>query len=69
MRCDAVAIWDDPDGTLGAIRDFLAEVNPQPSAGARVDRVLATVLFTDIVSSTERARAIGDREWKARLAR
>jgi class 3 adenylate cyclase len=29
----------------------------------RVDRVLATVLFTDIVSSTERATALGDRAW------
>jgi class 3 adenylate cyclase len=28
------------------------------------DRVLATVLFTDIVDSTERAAALGDRGWK-----
>jgi class 3 adenylate cyclase len=28
------------------------------------DRVLATVLFTDIVGSTERASAVGDRDWK-----
>jgi len=28
------------------------------------DRVLATVLFTDIVGSTEQAAALGDREWK-----
>jgi class 3 adenylate cyclase len=33
------------------------------------DRVLATVLFTDIVSSTERASALGDREWRAVLDR
>jgi len=30
-----------------------------------VDRVLATVLFTDIVDSTKRAVEIGDREWRA----
>jgi class 3 adenylate cyclase len=31
------------------------------------DRVLATVLFTDIVNSTQRAAAIGDREWRTLL--
>jgi class 3 adenylate cyclase len=31
------------------------------------DRVLATVLFTDIVDSTRRAAAIGDRDWRALL--
>jgi class 3 adenylate cyclase len=29
-----------------------------------VDRVLATVKFTDIVSSTEKAAALGDRRWR-----
>ena len=33
------------------------------------DRVLATVLFTDIVGSTERASALGDRAWKELLER
>lgn len=31
------------------------------------DRVLATVLFTDVVGSTERAAELGDREWRQRL--
>ena len=31
------------------------------------DRVLATVLFTDIVDSTRRAAEIGDRDWRALL--
>jgi class 3 adenylate cyclase len=31
--------------------------------------VLATVLFTDIVGSTQRAAALGDRDWRALLAR
>jgi class 3 adenylate cyclase len=36
--------------------------------GAReVDRVLATVLFTDIVGSTERASELGDRRWRELL--
>jgi len=33
------------------------------------DRVLATVLFTDIVSSTEQLSALGDQAWHARLDR
>ena len=33
------------------------------------DRVLATVLFTDIVDSTRRAAEIGDRDWRACLMR
>jgi class 3 adenylate cyclase len=36
---------------------------------AEPDRVLATVLFTDIVSSSERAASLGDRAWRALLER
>jgi YVTN family beta-propeller protein len=39
----------------------------RPEAAPR--RVLTTVLFTDIVGSTERAAALGDHGWKALLAR
>ena len=45
------------------IEEFLTGVRPQPVA----DRVLATVLFTDIVGSTERAAEVGDRRWRALL--
>lgn len=38
-------------------------------AAQNVDRVLATVLFTDIVDSTGRAAALGDREWRKLLDR
>lgn len=38
-------------------------------AAQNVDRVLATVLFTDIVDSTGRAAALGDREWRRLLDR
>jgi len=41
------------------IERFLREPLAQP----RPDRVLATVLFTDIVGSTERAASLGDRAW------
>src|SRR5205807_631095 len=33
------------------------------SGQAAVDRLLLTVLFTDVVSSTERARELGDARW------
>ena len=33
------------------------------------DRALATVMFTDIVASTERAHTLGDRDWKDLLSR
>jgi pimeloyl-ACP methyl ester carboxylesterase len=36
---------------------------------SEIDRVLATVLFTDIVGSTERAVDLGDRGWQDRLRR
>lgn len=38
-------------------------------AREETDRVLATVLFTDIVDSTGRAAALGDREWRRTLDR
>jgi class 3 adenylate cyclase len=36
---------------------------PAPAPAAEAERALATVLFTDIVGSTERARQVGDRRW------
>jgi class 3 adenylate cyclase len=38
-------------------------------AAEETDRILATVLFTDIVDSTGRAAALGDREWRRTLDR
>jgi len=40
----------------------------QPFAELVPDRVLTTVLFTDIVGSTERAASLGDRAWRELLA-
>jgi class 3 adenylate cyclase/esterase/lipase len=54
--------------SLDAIEEFLKRAW---DAGAweesEPDRVLATVLFTDIVGSSERAAAVGDREWRKTL--
>lgn len=49
------------DAILRAIGDLLEDVRQQDTV---FNRVLATVLFTDIVSSTERAAALGDRAWR-----
>ena len=53
------------DLTLDAIETFLAG----GPARKIPDTVLATVLFTDLVGSTERAVELGDREWRALLER
>lgn len=45
---------------LDGIRQFVGAEPPTPE----LDTVLATVLFTDIVGSTERQSALGDRAWK-----
>ena len=46
---------------LDALADFLADEGRRDVASA--DRVLATVLFSDIVGSTERAAELGDARW------
>lgn len=50
----------NPDAILDEIEEFLTGVRTGPDA----DRVLATVMFTDIVGSTERAVELGDRAWR-----
>jgi pimeloyl-ACP methyl ester carboxylesterase len=53
-------VGDNADEISDAIEEFLTGSRP-PVA---VDRVLATVLFTDIVGSTEKATALGDHRWR-----
>ena len=57
---DEHLIWaGDVDAIADEVEEFLTG-----SRGAReTDRVLATVLFTDIVGATDRASALGDRRW------
>jgi pimeloyl-ACP methyl ester carboxylesterase len=50
----------DQERILEEIEEFLTGVRPHPA----LDRVLATVLFTDIVGSTELAADLGDRRWR-----
>jgi class 3 adenylate cyclase len=51
----------DVDEVLETVRDFASAVQEEQGV---FDRVLATVLFTDIVGSTEVASSVGDVEWK-----
>src|SRR4029077_10278693 len=60
--------WLDVEAHERAMEEterFVARVG----RAASPDPVLATVLFTDIVSSTDRAAALGDRAWRELLAR
>jgi class 3 adenylate cyclase/pimeloyl-ACP methyl ester carboxylesterase len=58
-------IWcvGDSDSILDAVEQFLTGARVSRSA----DRLLLTVLFTDIVGSTERAHAVGDKQWRTLL--
>ena len=54
----------DADAVVGEIEEFLTGARSLPEP----DRVLATVMFTDIVGSTERAGELGDARWRELLA-
>ena len=55
----------DADAILGEVEEFLTGTR-----GAEiVDRILATVMFTDIVDSTRKAAALGDRRWRDLIGR
>jgi len=54
-------IWaGDQEAVLAEVQEFLTGNRPHPEP----DRVLATVLFTDIVESTRKAAEIGDARWR-----
>jgi hypothetical protein len=60
--------WVDDEAhraVMAATAQFVAQLSGQVES----ERVLATVLFTDIVGSTERAAALGDSEWRQLLER
>ncbi len=59
-----VPFWE-PDDIIDVVEEFLTGVRP-----SHVDeRVLATILFTDLVGSTERATALGDHAWAGLVER
>jgi pimeloyl-ACP methyl ester carboxylesterase len=55
----------DQDAVLDEIEEVITGARPHPA----LDRVLATVLFTDIVGSTQLAADLGDRRWQELLER
>jgi class 3 adenylate cyclase len=58
-------IWaGDQDAIVTEIQDFVTGIRPAPDPR----RVLATVLFTDIVGSTQLAARLGDGRWQSLLA-
>jgi class 3 adenylate cyclase len=56
----------DTERVLRELRRFVSAVRDEE---AEFDRVLSTVLFTDLVGSTERAAALGDRAWRELVER
>ena len=62
---DHLWVVGDEDALLDEVEEFLVGSR----RGSEPERALATVLFTDIVGSTERAAALGDRAWRQLLER
>jgi class 3 adenylate cyclase len=60
---DHIPWLGDADALLDEIEEFLTGTRHLPEP----NRALATVLFTDIAGSTERASALGDRRWRELL--
>src|SRR6185312_12870476 len=58
--------FTEPDTILTEIEEFLTGSHAAPSQS---HRALRTVLFTDIVASTQHAAAVGDERWRAVLQR
>jgi class 3 adenylate cyclase len=60
--------WADPEASRFIYREIATFLDGL-AAGPRAERVLVTVLFTDIVGSTARAAALGDERWHRLLDR
>ena len=60
---DTLIYVGDTDTVLDEVQEFLTGARDAPSP----DRVLATVLMTDIVGSTDHASRLGDRRWRELL--
>jgi class 3 adenylate cyclase len=62
---DHLFLAGDSDAIVDRIEEFLTGRPPAPEP----ERILATVLFTDLVDSTETAAELGDRDWRSLLER
>ena len=63
-----MAISGDTDAVVREIEEFVDGLRSTPSE-QEFDRVLSTLLFTDIVGSTATAMRLGDRAWSELLER
>jgi class 3 adenylate cyclase len=57
---ETLVFGSDADGELDEVEEFLTGVRPV----RHPERILATVMFSDIVDSTSRAAELGDRRWR-----
>src|SRR5262249_24365693 len=62
---DLYLLFEKNEELLGSIEEFLTGTRAKTDS----DRIMATLLFTDIVASTERAAELGDRKWHDLLDR
>jgi class 3 adenylate cyclase len=60
---DYLFFGGDHEPVISKVAEFLTGQRPP----VEVDRILTTVLFTDIVASTERAATVGDQRWRSLL--
>ena len=60
---DNLSFAGDHDAVVGEIEEFLTGRR----SGPEFERILATVMFTDIVSSTDRVAEVGDKRWRELL--
>ena len=59
--------FDETAPALEAIDRFLVEIEPRTAERRPAERMMATIMFTDIVDSTVRAGASGDSKWVGQL--
>lgn len=60
---DHLPIFGDSDEIVHEVAEFVTGLRPAPD----VERILTTVMFLDLVGSTDQAAAMGDRAWRERL--
>jgi class 3 adenylate cyclase len=60
---DGFVYLGDTDAVLSEVEEFVTGARRSPEA----DRILATILLTDMVGSTDRAARLGDQRWRAVL--
>ncbi len=60
---DHLPIFGDSDAVIDEVAEFVSGDRPK----VETERILTTVLFVDLVGSTDRASAVGDRAWKLEL--